>query len=777
VATTALVLQSSQPGPGFQGMYLLRSDGTLFAYDGKANFAAIFANGTALATLDPNVFTHPNQLLNAKASPALYAQLSALYQQFDLQEPSGGFMLNLFGHQAKWLFSPVVNQFGQHFYTLTLSADGTQAILRAWEGFQDSEVGAVVATLDPSVYADPTLLTMATSVPAPAVTASVDATGHLTVAPGGSFAGTFKVLVTASDGFLSASRTLTVNSTDTAPVVTVSNGPTTIPQDGVQTVPHLGFPVTDALGVSDAENDPVTTNASVSSFSLPFSLQQFYQFKAVGSMTVGATAFVLSAANNNAFGNAFYLLTSDGTLYPYDNSGSFLHTIQHVTPIATLGSEFFKDPNLLINAPAPVNYTQLFNLQQQFQFTAIGTETKGVTAFVLHTSQPGLGVGGQYLLTPDGNVYAYDGSNNFSTSIANPADFIATLDPSIFVNPSELLNAVASPAIYAQLQQTEQQFDLQELSDGFHTGLMGNAAKWLTSPIPNAKGQMFYTLALSANGSQALLYAWDGGPSSVPAGAQPVAVLDASVYFDPTILLNAKAPVTETGASASVAGSNLNINAPASFVGSFLVTVTANDGALTTTRSFVVTSTDTAPVPVVVPNQNVSQNGSVKVTLGSTDAENDPVTYTASVAGFNAAFALQQQYHFTGVGKFTTTNAKGVSTTAQVFQSSVLGGVNGFYLVDSSGNVFAYDGSGDFSTTFASSANLIGKVDPSVFTTPALLTAASAPVAPAAKVTVTGSSLTVDVTGLPVGTVFEVLVTASDGAESNRTGFLVTVTA
>jgi hypothetical protein len=266
------------------------------------------------------------------------------------------------------------------------------------------------------------------------------------------------------------------------------------------------------------------------------------------------------------------------------------------------------------------------------------------------------------------------------------------------------------------------------------------------------------------------LYAWDGGSSSIPKGAQPVAVLDASVYFDPTLLLNAKAPVVETGASASVSGTNLNINAPTSFVGSFLVTVTANDGALTTTRSFVVTSTDTAPVPAAIVNQTVPLNGSIQVPLSSTGT----VTYSATVAGYSAAFSLQQQYQFTGVGLITTT-VNGVKTTAYVMHSNVLGGVNGYYLLNSAGAVYAYDGSGDFSTSFANGANLIATLDPSVFATPTLLTNPASPVAPAAMVGVSGSTLTVNVAGLPTGTVFEVFVTASDGAESNRTGFLVTV--
>jgi hypothetical protein len=777
---TAYVLHSNQPGPGVGGYYLLRSDGTMFAYDGSGSFSNVFANGTALTALDPNVYTHPNELIDATATPTLYAQLSALYQQYDLQELNGSFYTNLFGHQAEWFYSPVLNQYGQHWYTLTLSSDGTQAILRAWEGYQDSEVGATIATLDPSVYADPSLLVDATSVPAPAINATVTPSGVLSVAPAsGDFVGTFRVVVTASDGFLSTSQTLFVNSTDTTPGVTVSQDSTTIPQYGVQTIPHLSFPQTDSLSFSGATGNSISAAASVSSFSLPFSLEQYYQFTGMGYYTAGSSAYLLKAANNNSFGNPYYVLSSSGVLYAYDGSGSFTHTFANVTPVATLGANFYADPTLLLNAEAPIDYTSLYNLQQQYQFQGLGYFTVGATAYVFQSSQPGPGVDGYYLLTANGNLYAYDGSGNYAHAIANSANLITSLDPSIYANPSELLNALAAPAIYPELYQYEQQLDLQELPGGFYTGLMGNAAKWLYSTIPNSYGQHYYTLVLSANGTQTLAYAWNGGSSSVPAGATPVAVLDASVYSNPALLVNAKAPVLETGATASVSGSNLTIDAPASFVGSFLVTVTATDGALSSTQSFEVISTDSPPVPAAIQNLTASQSASLngnpaQVTLSATDAQNDPVSYAATVAGYNPAYNLQQQYQFTGLGYFTTT-VNGVATTAYVLHSNVLGGVGGYYLVSSGGGVYAYDGSGSYASTVANNANLIATLASGVYTTPSLLTAAQAAVAPAAVVTVSGDTLSVNVAGLPVGTVFEVIVTATDGAESNRTGFIVTV--
>jgi hypothetical protein len=755
----AFVLRSPNTDSGSQGYYLLKADGSLVGWDGSASYAG----GLPVATLDPTVYSYPDLLTGALAPPALYANLNAVQQQYDLEQLGGSFYTGTYGHQAEWFYSPIVNQFGQHWYTLT--PDGT---LRAWQGYQDSAVGATVATLDPAVYANPAWLSGATARPdVPAVFAVSGTT--LSVTPPSGFVGSFRVRVTADDQLLSVAQSFTVTVTDSAPILSITSGGKPVTPDSTLTFAHGSFPQT--LAVATSGGSTVSASTSADSYAPPFVLQQRYRFQGLGYFTAGATAYVLHAAADNAFGNPYYLLKSDGTLYAYDGSGSYAQSFTSAQPVGTLSANFYADPTLLTNAQPAIDYAALYGLQQQYQFTGLGTITAGATAYVLHTSQPGPGAGGYYLLSPAGGLYPYDGSGSYAHAFASGSP-LATVDPAVFVNPSLLLTAKASPAIYDQLLQVEQQYDLQELGGSFYTGLFGNAAKWLYGVIPNVNGQHWYTLILSPDGSRTLLYAWDGGNKSVPVGSQPLAILDASVYADPSLLLNAKAPMLATGVGASVSGGVLTLTAPGSFVGTFQVTVTATDGTLTTTQAFQVTSTDTAPVPVQIPTQTASASGSpLHVPLSATDAENDPVTYKAQPVGYSPAYNLQQVYHFTGLGYVSVGGV-----TAYVLQSNVSGGVGGFYLLKSDGGVYTYDGSGSYSHTFANSANLIGTLDPGVFATPGVLTNAQPPATPAASTNVSGNTLTVNVAGVPVGTVFEVFVTASDGAESQKTGFLVKVT-
>jgi hypothetical protein len=765
---TAYVLQASSDNGYGNAYFLLRSDGALFAYDGSGDYATSFGNQQAIANFGASVYLNPTQLLDAAAPPSLYPQLYNLNQQYDLKVFNGSFYPDTLGNGAKWIYSPVLNQYGQNWYTLTLSADGTQALLRAWEGYQDSAVGAVIATLPASVYSNPSWLTNATTPPALLATVGVDGSGNLSILlPSQNYTGSFMVDVTVSDGMLSTSRSLLVTSTDTAPTITVQQNSTTIPQGGTQTVAHGSFPLTDTVTTADAAGNPVTTTASVSSYSPLFSLQQKYQFRGLGYYTAGATAYVLQAASANKYGNPYYLLRSDGSLFAYDGSGSYSHSFANGTAVSNLGANAYADPSLLFNAQPAVDYTSLYNLQEQYQFAGLGYYSAGGTAYVLRAASNNSFGNPYYLLKANGSLYAYDGSGSYAQSFAggNP---IATVDPGVYVNPSLLLDANAAPSLYPQLYQAESQFDLEELGGSFYTGSRGNAAEWLYSPVANQFGQHWYTLVLPVGGTEALLYAWDGGNSSVPNGETPVATLDASVYANPSLLTNAKAPVAATGATASVSGGVLTLNGPASFVGSVQVTVTATDGTVSGSQTFVVNSTDTPPVQSPVPAQTASRSGApLQVTLAATSG----VTYSAAAAGYSPAYNLQQVYHFTGVG-FVTSGG----VTAYVLHSNVLGSAGGYYLLNSAGDVYAYDGSGNFAATVANSANLIATLDPSVYASPSLLTQAQAAATPGAVVSVSGNTLTVNVAGVSAGRVFEVFVTANDGAETTRTGILVTVT-
>jgi hypothetical protein len=767
----AYVLQSTT-GNNSDGnpYYLLSSTGALYAYDGSGSYAHSISNGTALANLGANLYSYPAEFTNAEAPSAIYATLYPIQQQYDLQELNGSFYFNTYGNQAEWFYSPILNQFGQHWYTLTLQtvSDAQQAVLTAWEGYQDSEIGTVVATLDPSVYSHPTWLTDATALPDPAVTTSVDSSDSLSITlPNASYIGSFKVTVSVSDGLLSATQTVLVTSTDTTPVITVAQGNTAIPQGGSQTFTAGSFPQTDTVTTSNVDGGTLTASASVSSYDLPFTLEQQYQFKGLSYYSVGAAAYVLTADADNSYGNPYYLLSSSGALYPYDGSGSYAHTFANVTPLATLGANYYADPTLLLNAQPAVDYTALYNLMQQYQFTGLGTYTFGATAYVLHSNQAGPGFEGYYLLEPDGDLYAYDGSGSYAHTIANSANLVTTLDPSIYAEPSLLLNAQAAPGLYPQLYQIETQYDFKDV--GYY--IYGAPAYVLSAASNNANGNPYYLL--NSNGD---LYAYDGSGSyahTFANSANLVATLDPSVYSNPSLLTNATAPVAATGVTATLTNGSLTLNAPASFVGTFQVTVTATDGIQTSTQTFQVTSTDSAPDLSPIAAQTASQSSSpLQLTLSATPANNGPVTYTATVAGYSAEYSLQQQYQFQGLGYVTA------GATAYVLTINGLNANgNPYYLLSSTGGLYAYDGSGSYAHTFANSANLIAQLSPNDYTTPTLLTNAKAPTAPAAEVNVAGDQLTVNVTGLAEGTIFEVFVTASDGAETSRTGFLVTVTA
>jgi hypothetical protein len=784
---TAYMLKAAANNSFGNPEYLLRpSDGALFPYDGSGSFSHTFANvapvqiNGAPAILGTNVYANPMLLTGAVETPSLYAQFYQLNQQYDLQELNGSFYTNTDGHQAEWLYSPVLNQFGEHWYTLTLQTVNAQqqAVLTAWQGYADSEVGAVIADLDPTVYSHPAWLAGATEVPDPAAgTATIDNSGNLTInLPNSGFVGSFRVVVTASDGLLSTSQAVTVTATDTTPTLTIKQGGNTVAAGSTVNVAHGSFPqsFTVTAGGGDAT---LTETTSVASYNQLFALEQQYRFQAMGTANYGAMAVVLQAAGNNSFGNADYLLRpSDGALFAYDGSGSYSHTFNNVTPLATLGAVVATDPTLLTQAQAPVDYSILYSLMQQYGFQGSGYANFGAMAYVLKATANNSHGNPYYLIGTNGGLYAYDGSGSYASSFANSANLVVQLDPSLYVNPSVLTGATAAPALYPRLQAVEAAYDLH----GVGYAVYGAPAYVLMAPLNNANGNPYYLL-----GSSGVLYAYDGSGSYAHTfnnSGNLVATLDASVYANPLSLTGATAPLAASVAGAPVtvsqpAGSpaSFTVNAPLGFPGTVKLTVTATDGSLTTTQSFYVTSTDTPPVPNTIPPQTASKSGSpLHVTLSSTDAENDSVTYTATPAGYSPEYNLQQQYRFQGMGYATSSD--GVKAYVLSVNGQNANG-NPYYLLSSSGALYAYDGSGSYGHTFNNGANLIAQLSAADYTTPTLLTNAKAPTAPAALLNVSGNTLTVNVASLTPGTVFQVIVTASDGAEKNQVSFLVTVTA
>ncbi len=201
--------------------YNLLPDGTLHAYNGSTDPNTGSSAGVVVATLDRSVYINPGVLLDAQAPPVLCSQLYAVQQQLDLEELGGSYHTGMYGSAAEWLYSVIPNQYGLHWYNLL--KNGT---LHAWNGSANantgSSAGAVVATVDASVYTNPQYLLDAVAEPAPAVNITVapnpSATGTatMTIALPANYIGAFHVTVGTSDGVFSNTQSFPVAVTDSA---------------------------------------------------------------------------------------------------------------------------------------------------------------------------------------------------------------------------------------------------------------------------------------------------------------------------------------------------------------------------------------------------------------------------------------------------------------------------------------------------------------------------------------------------------------------------------
>jgi hypothetical protein len=110
--------------------------------------------------------------------------------------------------------------------------------------------------------------------------------------------------------------------------------------------------------------------------------------------------------------------------------------------------------------------------------------------------------------------------------------------------------------------------------------------------------------------------------------------LPTACYQTPALLTAAVPPGTLSGVVASLSGNNLTVT-DTGFVGTALISVTASDGLLSTTVSFLVTFTDSTPAVPQPGNQTVSTSQNVSILLnnisGNTLTVSDPGGYVGTV--------------------------------------------------------------------------------------------------------------------------------------------------
>ena len=163
---------------------------------------------------------------------------------------SGSYFTNSWGKNEKWLEGA-----GGTYYAILPNGE-----FRKWTGTLDSMMSPanLIATLDPSVYADPSLLWNAAPATAPPLTLAI--VGNQLTISAGQTAGTYTVDVTASDGSQSTDQKFSVvvigaanGTVDHAPKVWTTIADKTM-HNGTLTVP---------LTATDPDGDKVTFSASV----------------------------------------------------------------------------------------------------------------------------------------------------------------------------------------------------------------------------------------------------------------------------------------------------------------------------------------------------------------------------------------------------------------------------------------------------------------------------------------------------------------------------------
>ncbi|HEG43923.1 MAG TPA: hypothetical protein ENH94_07745 [Phycisphaerales bacterium] len=204
--------------------------------------------------------------------------------------------------------------------------------------------------------------------------------------------------------------------------------------------------------------------------------------------------------------------------------------------------------------------------------------------------------------------------------------------------------------------------------------------------------------------------------------------------------------------------SQLTVNIPVDFVGTFEVIATVSDGAAAVSSSFKVTVVNIPPTWVDLPgDQEMSHNDdTLTVPLSATDSDGDDITYSFAVNTAGAeAHALRTELDLT-IYLPQYDNHGGLG---QKWMQSDAGL---YYYILPSGQVFQYGG------------GLVGQVDPSYNANPQLLIDQQPVATPAVQFTTASGQLTIDPPVDFEGT-FQVNVSASDGAAEISGSFLVTV--
>jgi hypothetical protein len=211
-------------------------------------------------------------------------------------------------------------------------------------------------------------------------------------------------------------------------------------------------------------------------------------------------------------------------------------------------------------------------------------------------------------------------------------------------------------------------------------------------------------------------------------------------------------------------GSALTIAVPTGYVGTFDVSVTVADPFLASaTQTFTVLA-DTPPELAAIPNQVFLPGQPRQIQLSASDADNDPLSYSAVVIrAEERAYQLDQSLGLSSDGNFST-NWGGRN------EKWIRGNGSAWYFILPSGELYRWNGSN------AAAGTPVATLDERYHANPSLLYNAPDPASvPGPTVHFAGSRLTItDTTGYSWPYQVSVTVTDLVGASDSETFFVYT---
>jgi hypothetical protein len=414
-----------------------------------------------------------------------------------------------------------------------------------WSGVLGQLTGTLVAQLDPSYNANPSLLVNAQPGQGQA-TVSISG-AQLTITPNAGFTGVLYVTATVSDGSASASQAFQLTVTG----LTLA----AIPDQTVA----AGQSLTLTLQGSDSAGLPLTYSAVVDSLA--------YHLKSTLGLYTNGNYYTNWGGGGEQWvqgtGGVWYYILPSGAFYRWSGSGLT------GTFVAQLDPSYNANPSLLVNA-------------QPGQ----GQATVSINGAVL-TITPNPGFAGLLFVTATVSDAYNSASQAFQVAVIAPPTLAAIPDQTVPTGQSLTLtlqgNDPAGPPLsYSAVVDSlayhlKSTLGLYEAAAGFYTNVYGGGEQW----VQGTGGAWYYILPSGA------FYQWSGVSGQLTGTL--VAQLDPSYNANPSLLVNAQPGQGQ--AMVSLSGAVLTITPNAGFTGVLYVTATVSDAHGSASRTFKVTVT------------------------------------------------------------------------------------------------------------------------------------------------------------------------------------------